>query len=407
MPFDERLDIHDDPLALNRPRILAVASRLRHLGIGILPMETVYVLTGIADNLEVQARMQMLRRYKQPAVDRRPFSILVSSLKDIVALTVLLKPTALRLLGYLLPGPVTVVLKANDEIPSWMCDDERKIWIRIPQHPLALQLAREIGRPLAVTRAAIYPELGSRKLSELPGDWLEKVDFIWDGGDTPIGKHSTVIEFAGDRLLLLRSGAYPFEELRRVCESEGFGFDWSLQDRPLPVPYRILFVCTENVCRSAMAEALLRHRWNQEAPEVPIAIRSAGLQIDPKRLPSPQTISAMQELGIDVRSHRPFTVSEIDHSCFDLILTMSEDHRLKLTTEYPIIENQEVSVLTGFLRDKGESTTGIAAPVNSGMEGYRRIRDQISSEIDRILPELILRATKQHNQSIAEQLRKR
>ncbi len=394
MQFDSFLTIEDDPLALNRPHILAVASRLRHHGIGILPMETVYVLTGLADEFEVQERMRGLRRMKDHPTEWRPFTNLIASVKMLLSLVELLPPETIKLLGYLLPGPLTVVLPANDDVPKWMCDEQRKIWIRIPQHPFALALAREIERPLAVTRAAIYPDTGSRSPNEVPDEWNDKIDFLWDGGETPMGKHSTVIEFSGEKLLLLRSGAFPFEELQRVCEREGFAFDWTWQDRKLPAPYRILFVCNGNICRSAMAEALLRHRLKKH-PEVSIAISSAGTEVKREFLPI-QTVVVMQEMGINIRSHRPYPLQKIDLESYDLVLAIGNEHIEPVREHLPVNNRPEVTKLSTFPRPPESSQDEVKNPESNTVEAFRQIREDILHEIDRILPELILRAQKKH-----------
>lgn len=81
------------------------------------------------------------------------------------------------------------------------------------------------------------------------------------------------------------------------------------------MPRNLLFACTRNAVRSPIAEALAR-RWL--APGV--FIDSAGVEPSPV---NPFAVAVMDEIGLDIRSHRAMTFDELS-DCFDLVVTLSE-----------------------------------------------------------------------------------
>ncbi len=83
------------------------------------------------------------------------------------------------------------------------------------------------------------------------------------------------------------------------------------------VPGSVLFVCSMNVIRSPMAAAILRHLAGQR-----IYVESAGVRAG-ERDPFVETV--MSEIGIDLSRHRPQTLSDLDDTSFDLIITLSPE----------------------------------------------------------------------------------
>jgi protein-tyrosine phosphatase len=101
---------------------------------------------------------------------------------------------------------------------------------------------------------------------------------------------------------------------------------------------RVLLVCTGNTCRSPMASCLLRKGWEEQCTvhgSGSLEIASAGLAAAPGEPASAQAIQAMEELGLDLQSHRsqPVTASLVESA--DLILVMTEGHRNALLNRWP------------------------------------------------------------------------
>lgn len=150
----------------------------------------------------------------------------------------------------------------------------------------------------------------------------------------------------------------------------------------------VLFVCTGNSCRSAMAEAILRKRL-AELGKKNIDVRSAGVRALNGLPPSDETIEVMKEEGVDVSGFRTknITVDMIEKS--DLILTMEEAHKNEISVLVP-----EAGSKTYLLKeykspgDFGSKGPNISDPIGKPVGEYRIIRDEIKKEIERFAGEL-------------------
>lgn len=127
-------------------------------------------------------------------------------------------PLAAALARRFWPGPLTLVIEARPGIPDALHAGTGRVAIRIPDHPLAQGLAATAGRALTSTsanRSGGRPPSTGDEVVEALG---EAVDLLLDGGPSPGGLPSTIVDVAGDEPLLLRAGAVAWD---RVLESLG------------------------------------------------------------------------------------------------------------------------------------------------------------------------------------------
>lgn len=127
---------------------------------------------------------------------------------------------------------------------------------------------------------------------------------------------------------------------------------------------RVLFICTENCCRSPMAEGFVRH-YGQGLVEV----YSAG--VHPTRAVDPQAVAAMAEVGIDISGHVPRTLEDLDVQEYDVVVTVCS-----LEEGCPVV----------FAPEKQE--WDLPDPRGKSIEFFQAVRDDIGERVRRLVDEL-------------------
>ncbi|TAD84626.1 MAG: threonylcarbamoyl-AMP synthase [Bacteroidetes bacterium] len=167
-----------------------------------IPTETVY---GLAANALNEAAVLNIFKAKNrpqfnPLIIHLPFWQLV---KQYVRY---LPPAAQELAMHFSPGPITYLLPKKDILPDLLTAGHPKVAVRIPAHPLTLQLLRSLNYPLAAPSANpfgyVSPTLAQHVLQGLNG----KIPYVLDGGQSSIGVESTIVDFEGDAVVIRRLG---------------------------------------------------------------------------------------------------------------------------------------------------------------------------------------------------------
>ena len=177
------------------------------------PTETVYGLGGDATSDRAVAAIFA-------AKGRPRFNPLIIHVPDLAAAEAIaeLDAGARDVAQHFWPGPLTLVLRPRESsgVSLLACAGLDTVALRVPSHPVAQALLREIGLPLAAPSAnrsgRVSPTTAEHVAVELGG----RVALILDGGACQVGLESTVLDMSGDRPALLRPGGVTWEQLKEV-----------------------------------------------------------------------------------------------------------------------------------------------------------------------------------------------
>jgi L-threonylcarbamoyladenylate synthase len=198
----------------DEPNSVALAAEAVRRGeLVIYPTDTIYGLGGDARNSVVVRRIEDLK-----GRDGRPISIVVSDL-EMASRYCVVSPCARRF-AQLLPGPYTFVLARRRGMPGEEVAHNAagdSIGVRIPDHPFAVALVRELGFPITSTSVNFSGQSAAAELGEMQEELKSAASLIVDAGRCRHGEASTVIDMRGDRPVVLRSGAgnARFQELQK------------------------------------------------------------------------------------------------------------------------------------------------------------------------------------------------
>jgi L-threonylcarbamoyladenylate synthase len=171
-------------------------------GIAAVPTETFYGLCARYDDPAVLERLYaMKRRPKNRAI---PLIIGNAAMLGLVAAAV--TGPAHRLITRFWPGPLTLLLDAREDLPQLITAGTGKVAVRVPGASFALDLARSIGIPLTATSANISGLPPAESKEEVIRHFGNALDIVIDGGRTPGGLPSTIVDVTGERVRIVRPG---------------------------------------------------------------------------------------------------------------------------------------------------------------------------------------------------------
>lgn len=193
-------------------KIDAAAEILKNGGLVAFPTETVYGLG--ANALDPEAVAKIYKAKGRPADN--PLIVHIARASNIGELTPALSPQIIRLIDNFWPGPLTIVLPKKPGIPAITTGGLDTVAIRMPDDPVALELIKKAGCPVAAPSANLSgkpsPTKGEHVVTDLDG----KVDAILIGNDCRVGIESTVLDLTGAAPTILRPGILTAENIEAV-----------------------------------------------------------------------------------------------------------------------------------------------------------------------------------------------
>jgi len=176
-------------------------------GLIVFPTDTIYGLASKFDNLSAIQRIYTVKDRDQT----KALAVLVGNISQVEEVSDEIPPIAKRLMEKFWPGALTIVLQKSNKIVTPLSQDN-SIGIRIPDDQFVRLLSENTG-PLATTSANISGLSSTTNVSEVLAQLRDLVDLIIDGGESPGGVASTVVDCRKNVIELLREGAISKQDL--------------------------------------------------------------------------------------------------------------------------------------------------------------------------------------------------
>jgi L-threonylcarbamoyladenylate synthase len=200
-------------------QIQAAAFILKSGGLVAFPTETVYGLGADASNQNAIARIYQVKN--RPA--DHPLIVHISDASEVGHWAKEVTNYALTLINEYWPGPMTLVLNRTENTKNYLTGGQDTVALRIPSHPIALELLQEFSKlgghglaaPSANRFGAVSPTTAQAVNEEL-ADFLGASDLIIDGGQSVVGVESTIIDCTGPAPVILRPGAITREMIEKT-----------------------------------------------------------------------------------------------------------------------------------------------------------------------------------------------
>ena len=180
----------------------------------VFPTDTVY---GIGASIFSPKALDKIFEIKNRPTDKS----LIVLCADELQLEEIVGPLSVdvnKIIDAFLPGGLTLILKCYMSLPEEITRGKQTIGVRIPDHPLALELLKEFG-PLATTSANISGEPSPTKIDML-NPVIQRVNYVFDDGETKQQIPSTILDCTKDEFVILREGAITLEEIQKVLHKQ-------------------------------------------------------------------------------------------------------------------------------------------------------------------------------------------
>ena len=193
--------------------MMRAAELIRSGQLVAFPTETVYGLG--ANALDAEAVRRIFEVKNRPWAS--PLIVHVADEKMARTISAEWPATAQKLAWKFWPGPLTLVVKKAAIVPDLVTAGLDSVGVRTPSHPMALELIRRAGVPIAAPSANRFTEISPTTAEHVRESLGDQVDMILDGGPTTVGIESTVVSLHRVPPVILRPGIITKEELELVA----------------------------------------------------------------------------------------------------------------------------------------------------------------------------------------------
>jgi L-threonylcarbamoyladenylate synthase len=205
--------VNDLESEVSRSSLQRAAAILRDGGTVAFPTETVYGLGGNALNADAVAAI--FHAKQRPRWD--PLIVHISDEEMLGRVVADLPDAASLLRAKFWPGPLTLLVPRSSDVPSLVTAGRDRIGVRMPSHPVALELIRLAGVPVAAPSANSFGHTSPTTAQHVLDDLAGRIDAVIDSGETTHGVESTVVDVCEDPPLIYRPGVITLEQIRELC----------------------------------------------------------------------------------------------------------------------------------------------------------------------------------------------
>ena len=177
-----------------------------------IPTETVY---GLAGNIFSEKAIKSIFEIK-----KRPFFnpliVHIKSLEYLNEVAIDVPENAYKLAKLFWPGPLTMVLKKNKNIPDLVTAGKDTVAVRMPDHPVTLALLESLDFPLAAPSANPFGCISPTQAQHVANYFPDELKMVLDGGICQRGIESTIVGFQDGKTIIYRYGSLSVEEIEAV-----------------------------------------------------------------------------------------------------------------------------------------------------------------------------------------------
>lgn len=177
-----------------------------------IPTETVY---GLAANIYNEQAIRSIFELKERPLNN-PLIVHIHSFDQLEEIAVDIPGVAYQLAKTFWPGPLTLVLDKNPSIPDVITANKPTVGIRMPNHPVTLELLKSIDFPLAAPSANPFKRISPTNPERVFEYFENKLPFILNGGECENGIESTIIGFREGKPIIYRLGALAQNKIEEI-----------------------------------------------------------------------------------------------------------------------------------------------------------------------------------------------
>lgn len=192
--------------------ILQAKKILKKEGLVAIPTETVY---GLAGNIySIKAIDSIFKTKNRPS--NNPLIVHIDSYEKLADLVEEIPEKAKKLAEIFWPGSLTLVLKKKKSVPYTITAGKETVAVRIPNHPLTLELLKQLDFPLAAPSANPFGSISPTTAQHVVEYFKDTLGMVLEGGNCENGIESTIIGFENENPILYRLGSLSIEEIESI-----------------------------------------------------------------------------------------------------------------------------------------------------------------------------------------------